>query len=165
MPSARSKGFVGCSAPALPDGCRGCGRGIRRRAIALELGRLSVAIPAQVSGHPLGGPLGKVRDGMSEQEVRATGRAALIATMPMTRVGRARERGETTGFMQVLVDTESQRILGATLFGIEADEVVHCLLDVMSGGLPYTSIMRTVHIHPTVAELLPTLLGSLQPLA
>jgi pyruvate/2-oxoglutarate dehydrogenase complex dihydrolipoamide dehydrogenase (E3) component len=108
-------------------------------------------------------PLARI--GMSEQEVRASGKPALAATLAMTRVGRARERGETAGFMQVFVDRESQRILGATLFGIEADEAIHCLLDVMSAGLPYTTITRTMHIHPTVAELIPTLLGSLQPLA
>jgi pyruvate/2-oxoglutarate dehydrogenase complex dihydrolipoamide dehydrogenase (E3) component len=78
--------------------------------------------------------------------------------MAMSRVGRARERGETQGFMQVLVDAETQRILGATLLGIEADEAIHSLLDVMSAGAPYTAITRTVHIHPTVSELIPTLL-------
>ena len=84
--------------------------------------------------------------------------------MPMSRVGRARERGETLGFMQVWVDAETKKILGATLLGIEADEVIHCLLDVMSAGLPYTVIQRTMHIHPTVSELVPTLLGMLAPM-
>jgi len=107
-------------------------------------------------------PLG--RCGMSEAEVRASGRPALVATLPMARVGRARERGETQGFMKVLVDAETERILGASLLGIEADEVVHTLLDAMAGGLSYKVLQRTMHIHPTVSELLPTLLAGLAPL-
>jgi pyruvate/2-oxoglutarate dehydrogenase complex dihydrolipoamide dehydrogenase (E3) component len=108
-------------------------------------------------------PLG--RAGMTLREVRASGREALVATMPMTRVGRARERGETLGFMRVLVDAGTKHILGASLLGIEGDEVVHLLLDAMAAGVPYTVIQRTMHIHPTVAELIPTLLGSLQKLS
>ena len=105
------------------------------------------------------------RAGMTEREVRASGRPALVGHMPMKRVGRARERSETQGFMQVLVDAETKRILGAALLGIEADEAIHCIIDVMASGLPYTAISRTMHIHPTVAELIPTLLGQLKPLA
>ncbi|MEO5883708.1 MAG: FAD-containing oxidoreductase [Caldimonas sp.] len=107
-------------------------------------------------------PLGRV--GMSEAEVRARGKPALVAVMPMTRVGRARERGETQGFMKVLVDAGSERILGASLLGIEGDEVVHVLLAAMAGDLSYKVIERAMHIHPTVSELLPTLLESLAPL-
>jgi pyruvate/2-oxoglutarate dehydrogenase complex dihydrolipoamide dehydrogenase (E3) component len=107
-------------------------------------------------------PLG--RAGMTVQEVRTSGRKALQATMPMTRVGRARERGETLGFMRVLVDAHTQQILGASLLGIESDEVVHTLLDAMYAAVPCSVIQRAMHIHPTVAELIPTLLGSLQPL-
>ena len=107
-------------------------------------------------------PLG--RAGMTEREVRASGRKALVATMPMTRVGRARERGETQGFMKVLVDAETQRILGAAMLGIDGDEIVHSLLDAMYADAPYTVIQRAMHIHPTVTELIPTLLGSLKPL-
>jgi len=107
-------------------------------------------------------PLARV--GMTESEVRATGRPALAGKMMMARVGRARERSETQGFMQVLVDAETKRILGAALLGIEADEAIHCIIDVMAARQPYTAISRTVHIHPTVAELIPTLLGSLLPL-
>jgi len=84
--------------------------------------------------------------------------------MPMTRVARARERGETAGFMKVLVDAKTQRILGAALLGIEADEVVQLLLLAMSTELPYTRIQRTMWIHPTVSELLPTLFSGLKPL-
>jgi len=83
----------------------------------------------------------------------------------MTRVGRARERSETQGFMQVLVDADTKRILGAALLGTEGDEAVHCILDLMSAGAPYTTLQRTVHIHPTVSELIPTLLGDLKPVA
>ena len=108
-------------------------------------------------------PLGRV--GMSEAEVRAHGRPALVGVMPMTRVGRAKERGETQGFMKVLVDAESERILGASLLCIEGDEIVHSLLDIMAAGASYKVIERAVHIHPTVSELIPTLLGELKPLA
>ncbi|HEX7759933.1 MAG TPA: FAD-containing oxidoreductase [Caulobacteraceae bacterium] len=107
-------------------------------------------------------PLARI--GLSETQVRASGRPALIGVMPMTRVGRARERGETTGFMKVLADARTKRILGAALFCIEGDEAIHCLLDVMAAGAPYTVIQRTMHIHPTVSELIPTLLGEMKPL-
>jgi pyruvate/2-oxoglutarate dehydrogenase complex dihydrolipoamide dehydrogenase (E3) component len=108
-------------------------------------------------------PLG--RAGMTERDARASGGKVLVATMPMTRVGRAKERGETQGFMKVLVDAESERILGAALLGLDGDEIVHSLLDIMYAGAPYTVIRRAMHIHPTVTELIPTLLGSLKPLA
>jgi pyruvate/2-oxoglutarate dehydrogenase complex dihydrolipoamide dehydrogenase (E3) component len=107
-------------------------------------------------------PLG--RAGMTEREVRASGRKALVGRMPMTRVGRARERSETLGFMQIIVDAETRKILGASLLGTEGDEAIHCILDVMAAGAPYTVLQRTMHIHPTVSELLPTLLGDLKPL-
>jgi pyruvate/2-oxoglutarate dehydrogenase complex dihydrolipoamide dehydrogenase (E3) component len=107
-------------------------------------------------------PLARI--GMTEAEVRATGKPALIATRPMTRVNRAVEKGESLGFMKVLVDAESKMILGASLLGVGCDEAIHCLLDVMYAKAPYTTISRAVHIHPTVSELIPTLLQSLQPL-
>jgi pyruvate/2-oxoglutarate dehydrogenase complex dihydrolipoamide dehydrogenase (E3) component len=107
-------------------------------------------------------PLARI--GMTEAEVRASGRQALVGFMPMTRVGRARERGETEGFMKVLVDARTERILGATLLCIEGDEIAHSLLDVMYSGASYRVIQRAVHIHPTVSELIPTLLGALTPL-
>ena len=107
-------------------------------------------------------PLGRI--GMSEAEVRASGRVALVATLPMTRIGRARERGETGGFLKVLVDAQTQVILGAALLGIEADEVVQLLLLAMAADLPYTRIQQTMWIHPTVTELLPTLFNGLKPL-
>ena len=107
-------------------------------------------------------PLGRI--GITEAELRASGRAALVATLPMARVSRARERGETEGFMKVLVDAQTQRILGASLLGIEADEVVQLLLLAMAADLPYTRIRQTMGIHPTVSELLPTLFAGLQPL-
>ncbi len=106
--------------------------------------------------------LGRV--GMSEQEVRASGRKALIGTMAMQRVGRARESGETQGFMKVLVDADNERILGAAILGMNGDEVVHSLLDLMAADQPYTVVSRGMHIHPTVSELLPTLLQQLRPL-
>jgi len=107
--------------------------------------------------------LGRV--GMSEHEVRASGRKALIGKMAMQRVGRARESSETQGFMKVLVDADSQRILCASILGMHGDEVVHGLLDLMAADRPYTVISRGVHIHPTVSELLPTLLQQLRPLS
>jgi pyruvate/2-oxoglutarate dehydrogenase complex dihydrolipoamide dehydrogenase (E3) component len=107
-------------------------------------------------------PLG--RAGMSEVEARKTGRKVLVGKMPMTRVGRAREAGEMQGFMKVLVDEESGALLGAAMLGLNGDEIVHSLLDVMYAKKPYTTVQRAVHIHPTVSELIPTLLGNLKPL-
>jgi pyruvate/2-oxoglutarate dehydrogenase complex dihydrolipoamide dehydrogenase (E3) component len=108
-------------------------------------------------------PLGRV--GMNEAEARKSGRRLLAGKMPMTRVGRAREMGETQGFMKVLVDADSKALLGAAILGLNGDEIVHSLLDVMYAGKPYTTIQRAVHIHPTVTELVPTLLGNLKPMA
>jgi pyruvate/2-oxoglutarate dehydrogenase complex dihydrolipoamide dehydrogenase (E3) component len=108
-------------------------------------------------------PLG--RAGMTEAEVRRSGRKALIGKRPMSRVGRAVEKGETQGFMKILVDAESHEILGASILGVGGDEVIHSILDVMYAKAPYTVIQRAVHIHPTVSELVPTMLGDLQPLA
>jgi pyruvate/2-oxoglutarate dehydrogenase complex dihydrolipoamide dehydrogenase (E3) component len=107
-------------------------------------------------------PLG--RAGMTEEEVRRTGKPALIAKRPMSRVGRAVEKGETHGFMKVLVDARNKEILGASLLGTGCDEVIHGVLDMMYAKAPYTTLQRTVGIHPTVSELIPTLLGDLQPL-
>ncbi|HWM90029.1 MAG TPA: FAD-containing oxidoreductase [Thermoanaerobaculia bacterium] len=106
-------------------------------------------------------PLGRV--GMTDAQVRASGRPVLVAKMPMKRVGRAREASETKGFMKVVVDKETQRILGAALLGMSGDEAVHSILDVMYADKPYTLIRRAVHIHPTVSELIPTLLEGLKP--
>jgi pyruvate/2-oxoglutarate dehydrogenase complex dihydrolipoamide dehydrogenase (E3) component len=108
-------------------------------------------------------PLARV--GINKTQARASGKAILRGFYPMARVGRARERGETEGFMEVLVDAATKRILGATLFGIEADEVIHSLINVMSADAPYTVIERAVPVHPTVGELLPTLFSTLQPMA
>jgi pyruvate/2-oxoglutarate dehydrogenase complex dihydrolipoamide dehydrogenase (E3) component len=107
-------------------------------------------------------PLGRI--GMTETEVRASGKPALIGTRPMTRVTRAREKGESLGFMKILVDAESKLILGASLLGVGCDEAVHSLLDVMYARAPYTTVTHAVHIHPTVSELLPTVLEDLKPL-
>lgn len=106
--------------------------------------------------------LGRV--GMSETQALASGKRLLRAKMPMQRVGRAREAGETQGFMKVLVDADSQQILGAAILGLNGDEVVHSLLDVMAARQPYGVISRAVHIHPTVTELIPTLLQQLAPM-
>ncbi|HUK03852.1 MAG TPA: FAD-containing oxidoreductase [Burkholderiales bacterium] len=106
-------------------------------------------------------PLGRV--GMNEAEAKKSGRKLLGAKMLMTRVGRAREMGETQGFMKVLVDAESKELLGAAILGLNGDEIVHSLLDVMYAKKPYTTISRAVHIHPTVTELVPTLLQNLRP--
>ena len=83
---------------------------------------------------------------------------------PMTRVARAVEKGETQGFMKIVVDAETKRILGAAILGVGGDEVIHSILDVMYAKAPYTVIQRAVHIHPTVSELIPTMLGELKPL-
>ncbi|OBH53055.1 mercuric reductase [Mycobacterium colombiense] len=108
-------------------------------------------------------PLG--RAGMTVDQVRASGRKALVGKRPMTRVGRAVEKAETQGFMKVVVDAETQEILGAAVFGVGGDEAIHGILDVMSAKAPYTTLSRTMHIHPTVSELIPTVLQELSPLA
>jgi pyruvate/2-oxoglutarate dehydrogenase complex dihydrolipoamide dehydrogenase (E3) component len=107
-------------------------------------------------------PLG--RAGMTEEEVRKTGKPALIATMAMEDVSRAYEKGETKGFMKILVDRDTKQILGASLLGLAGDEVIHCILDLMYAKAPYTVMQRAMHIHPTVSEFVPTMLGDLKPL-
>ena len=106
-------------------------------------------------------PLG--RAGMTETEARKTGRKLLMGKRPMTKVGRAVEKGETQGFMKILVDAETREILGASILGTGGDEVIHSILDVMYAKAPYTVIQRAMHIHPTVSELVPTMLGELKP--
>jgi pyruvate/2-oxoglutarate dehydrogenase complex dihydrolipoamide dehydrogenase (E3) component len=106
-------------------------------------------------------PLGRV--GMTEAQARATGRPLLIATRPMTRVGRAVEKAETQGFMKAIVDAETRRILGASILGTGGDEAIHGVLDIINANVPYEVLQRAVPIHPTVSELLPTLLGDLKP--
>lgn len=107
-------------------------------------------------------PLGRI--GMTEREVRASGRRALVGKRMMTRVGRAREFGETRGFIKILADADTREILGAAILGLNGDEAVHCLLDTMYAGKPYTVVSRAVHVHPTVAELIPTVLQEMVPL-
>lgn len=107
-------------------------------------------------------PLG--RAGMTDAGVRKSGRKALTAKRPMARVGRAVEKGESQGFMKVTVDAESKEILGAAILGTGGDEAIHSILDVMYAKKPYTVIQRAMHIHPTVSELIPTILGELKPL-
>jgi len=107
-------------------------------------------------------PLG--RAGLTEAEVRKRGRPALVGKRPMTRVGRAVEKGEANGLMKIVVDQESREILGAAVLGPGGDEAIHCVLDTMYAKAPYDLLQRAVHIHPTVAELLPTITGELAPL-
>jgi pyruvate/2-oxoglutarate dehydrogenase complex dihydrolipoamide dehydrogenase (E3) component len=106
-------------------------------------------------------PLGRV--GMTESQARATGRPLLMSTRLMTRVGRAVEKGETQGFMKAIVDAETHRILGASILGTGGDEAIHAVLNIVNAGVPYEALQRAVPIHPTVSELLPTLLGDLKP--
>jgi pyruvate/2-oxoglutarate dehydrogenase complex dihydrolipoamide dehydrogenase (E3) component len=107
-------------------------------------------------------PLG--RAGMTVEQVRKSGRPALVGQRPMTKIGRAVEKGETQGFMKVVVDAETHQILGAAILGVGGDEAIHGILDVMSAKAPYTTLARTVHIHPTVSELIPTMLQEMSPL-
>ena len=107
-------------------------------------------------------PLG--RAGMTVDQVRKSGRKALVGKRPMTRVGRAVEKGETQGFMKVVVDADTDEILGAAILGVGGDEVIHAILDVMSAKAPCITLSRTMHIHPTVSELVPTLLQEMKPL-
>ncbi|OHV19308.1 FAD-containing oxidoreductase [Rhizobium sp. RMa-01] len=106
-------------------------------------------------------PLGRV--GMTEKQARESGRRIMVSTRPMSRVGRANERGETKGFMKVIADAETKQILGAAILGIEGDEVIHGLIDAMNAGTTYPALQWSVPIHPTVSELIPTLLGDLKP--
>ena len=107
-------------------------------------------------------PLGRI--GLNEDQVRQSGQPALMAQMPMQRVSRAREMGETQGFMKVLVSAASGQLLGASILGHNGDEVVHALLGLMVAKQPFSVMARAMHIHPTVSELLPTLLHQLKPL-
>jgi pyruvate/2-oxoglutarate dehydrogenase complex dihydrolipoamide dehydrogenase (E3) component len=107
-------------------------------------------------------PLGRV--GMTEAEVRKSGRRALVAKIAMEDVSRASEKGETEGFMKMLIDADTKEILGASFLGTGGDEVIHCVLDVMYAKAPYTVIERAMHIHPTVAEFIPSMLGDLAPI-
>jgi pyruvate/2-oxoglutarate dehydrogenase complex dihydrolipoamide dehydrogenase (E3) component len=106
-------------------------------------------------------PLGRV--GMSERDARAAGRPLLVGRRPMTRVGRAVEKGETQGFMKIVVDAETKKILGAAILGVGGDEAIHGLLDAMNADLPYDVIKWAMPIHPTVSELIPTVLGEMRP--
>lgn len=106
-------------------------------------------------------PLGRV--GLTETEARARGRPVRVGKRAMTRVGRAVEKGETDGLMKIIVDAETQAILGAAILGVGGDEAVHGVIDTMSAKAPYTTLLRTMHIHPTVSELVPTILGELKP--
>jgi pyruvate/2-oxoglutarate dehydrogenase complex dihydrolipoamide dehydrogenase (E3) component len=123
--------------------------------------RVSDRIPAYAlyTDPPLG------RAGLTEAEVRKTGRRALVGKRAMTRVSRAIEKGESQGFMKIVVDADTREILGAAVLGVGGDEAIHSVLDVMYAKAPYTVIQRAVHIHPTVTELIPTMLGELKPLA
>jgi pyruvate/2-oxoglutarate dehydrogenase complex dihydrolipoamide dehydrogenase (E3) component len=107
-------------------------------------------------------PLGRV--GLTETDVRKSGKQALIGIRPMTRVARAIEKGETEGFIKILVDANTKEFLGASILGTGGDEAIHCIIDTMYAGAPYTTMQRAVHIHPTVSELLPTVLDDLKPL-
>jgi pyruvate/2-oxoglutarate dehydrogenase complex dihydrolipoamide dehydrogenase (E3) component len=106
-------------------------------------------------------PLGRV--GMTETQARASGRKLLIGTRPMSKVGRAIEKGETQGFMKVIADAQSKRILGASILGVGGDEAIHGVIDIMNADVPYMKLQHAVPIHPTVSELIPTVLGDMQP--
>jgi pyruvate/2-oxoglutarate dehydrogenase complex dihydrolipoamide dehydrogenase (E3) component len=106
-------------------------------------------------------PLGRV--GLTETEARAAGKRILVGFRSMTQVNRAVEKGETQGFMKIIVDAETRLILGAAILGTEGDEAIHGILDIMYAKAPYTTLQRAVHIHPTVSELIPTMLGELKP--
>jgi len=108
-------------------------------------------------------PLGRV--GMTEREARASGRPLLIGSRPMTRVGRAVEKDETQGFMKIIVDAETRKILGASILGTSGDEAIHGILNMMNADVPYEVLERAVPIHPTVSELIPTMLNELHPAA
>lgn len=129
----------------------------------LDGGSRKVSDRITVYGVYIDPPVGRV--GMSEQDARASGKKVLMGVKPMSHIARAKERDETTGLMKVLVDAENGQFLGAAIFGIGGDEIVHSIIDLMYAKAPYTVMKNAVHVHPTVSELLPTLLGELKPLA
>ncbi len=128
----------------------------------LDGGKRKVSDRIPIYGVYVDPPLGRV--GMSERDVRAEGRKALIGVKPMSHIARAMERDETHGLMKVIVDAETHQFLGAAIFGIGGDEIINNIADMMYAKAPYTVMKNAVHAHPTVAELLPTLLGELEPL-
>ncbi len=128
----------------------------------LDGGKRKVSDRIPIYGVYVDPPLGRV--GMSERDVRAEGRKALIGVKPMSHIARAIERDETHGLMKVIVDAETHQFLGAAVFGIGGDEIINSIADMMYAKAPYTVMKNAVHAHPTVAELLPTLLGELEPL-
>ena len=130
----------------------------QRRLVQPSFHRERIAAYALYTDPPLG------RAGMTEAEVRTSGKPALIATIAMEDVSRAFEKGETKGFMKILVDHDSKQILGASCLGLTGDEVIHCILDLMYANAPYSVMQRAMHIHPTVSEFIPTMLGDLKPL-
>jgi pyruvate/2-oxoglutarate dehydrogenase complex dihydrolipoamide dehydrogenase (E3) component len=123
--------------------------------------RRSVADRVQVYGLFIDPPLGRV--GLTETAARDAGYDIRVGKRQMTRVSRAKEFGETQGFMKVVVDAKTDKILGAAILGLNGDEAIHGIIDIMNADLPYTAIQRSVHIHPTVAELIPTVFGDLRP--
>jgi pyruvate/2-oxoglutarate dehydrogenase complex dihydrolipoamide dehydrogenase (E3) component len=120
--------------------------------------RLSQRIPAYALY--IDPPLGRV--GMTQTQAQESGRRLMVAQRPMTKVGRAIEKGETQGFMKAIIDADSKRILGASILGVGGDEAIHGIIDIMNADVPYTVLRDAVPIHPTVSELIPTLLGDLQ---
>ena len=124
-----------------------------------ESRRVSARIPAYALY--IDPPLGRV--GLTETTARAAGHSILVGQRPMTRVGRAVEKGETQGFMKAIVDADTKRILGASILGPGGDEAIHGVIDIMNAGVPYTVLQQAVPIHPTVSELIPTILGEMKP--
>jgi pyruvate/2-oxoglutarate dehydrogenase complex dihydrolipoamide dehydrogenase (E3) component len=124
-----------------------------------ETRKVSARIPAYAlyTDPPLG------RAGMTDAQARASGRPLLTSTRPMTRVSRAIEKGETQGFMKVVADAETRKILGAAILGTGGDEAIHGVVDIMNAGTTYDVLQRAMGIHPTVSELIPTILGELRP--
>ncbi|HUE89362.1 MAG TPA: hypothetical protein VMO26_25055 [Vicinamibacterales bacterium] len=117
----------------------------------------------RISGYALyiDPPLGRV--GMTEAQARAAGHSILIGRRPMSKVGRAIEKGETQGLMKIVVDAETRKILGAAILGTGGDEAIHGVLDMMNAGVTYDVLQNAVPIHPTVSELIPTVLGEMRP--
>ncbi len=123
--------------------------------------RRSVADRIPAYGLFIDPPLGRV--GQTEAQARATGRKLLVGRRPMTKVSRAIEKGETQGLMNVVVDAETRKILGAAILGTGGDEAIHAILEIMNAGAPYDVLQRAVAIHPTVSELIPTMLSEMKP--
>jgi len=104
------------------------------------------------------------RVGLNENDIKKQGIKAKVAIRPMSKIARAKEKGETAGKLKIFIENDTNKILGATFLGAGADEYIHTVIDQMYAGASYEIIRDAIHIHPTVSELIPTMLENLKDL-